>query len=203
MTNATDESSKLLVPDLNEALRFYQKHILEVDRDLVPILESYNFKNVLPDWKFELFAAILVGDRSRKGTLEKEFVKNPNNKRGQKGKKGNSKNGNGPDLLNHEVKARLDGAAFEYQYHRNSWNEKLEEEPKVNHIFISYWDGYQNLDVREISGSELANLFAAWKNIIGDRYQNNFKGRCRLYVPYKLVIDKGKILLKIRDSKPV
>lgn len=202
--NLGAELPTVLVPDLDKAYKTYQKHILEVDQDLVPILETYNFKNAMPDWKWEILAAILVGDKSRKGTLEKEFVKNPNNKKGQKGKKGNSKNGNGPDLMFHEVKARLDGAAFEYQYHRDSWREKLVEEPKVGHIFISYWAGYQDLDIRRVEGSELAGLFGSWKNLIEDKYANtNFNDRCRLYVPYKMAIEKGTLLLRIRDTKIV
>ena len=185
-------------PNLEKAFLFYQKHILEVDRDLVPILNDYNFKNVLPSWKFELFAAILVGDQSRKGTFEKEFSKNPS-KEGR-----NSKDANGSDLMSHEIKARLDGAAFEYQYHRDCWRKKLEEEPKVGHIFISYWEGYQDLDVRKVEGAELAALFASWENIIEEKYsQKKLNDRCRLYVPYKVAVEKGSLLLRIRDAKIV
>jgi len=185
-------------PNLEKAWKFYQKHILEADQDLVPLLDDYNFKNVLPEWKWEVLAAILVGDKSRKGTIERHLAKNPENT--QKGGKGNSKNGNGPDLLKHEVKARMDGMGFEYQYHKNSWKEKLREEPKIVHVYISYWPNYTDFDLRIVHGSKLNDLFQEWEKEITEKFQNKtFEGRCRPAIPYKTAVSRASLILSVRN----
>ena len=75
-------------PDLEKAIEFYQTHVLDCNAQLEPLLETYRFPSRLPFWKWELFAAILVGDVCRSYTNE------------------------GADLTRYEVKSRHKTTAF-------------------------------------------------------------------------------------------
>ncbi|MEM8639910.1 MAG: hypothetical protein AAGG51_14010, partial [Cyanobacteria bacterium P01_G01_bin.54] len=68
------------------------------------------------DW--EVFAAILLNDRARKG--------------------------DGADLEHYEVKSATTGSSFEYQYHRNHGLDKLTDDRSVDHIFVSRSKDYIN-----------------------------------------------------------
>ena len=53
----------------------------------------------------------------------------------------------GPDLGDYEVKSAVDGGSFEYQYHRNSWKEKLAADRHAGHVFIWHWDELSHIEV--------------------------------------------------------
>lgn len=182
--------SEQLKPDLDTAMKFYQKQIIEIDKELFPILEKYQFKNKVPSWKWEIFAAVLVGDKCKIITEGR-----------------NSKNGRGADLTKHEIKSRLNGDAIEYQYHKNSWRDKLEEESKISHIYISYWPEYRNLDVRLIPGSNLTDFFAIWAPKIKLIYENENErensDRARFYIPFKIVCERGTTILSVRNTQVI
>jgi hypothetical protein len=169
-----------VTPNLEKAVEFYQTHVLDCNTLLEPLLGTYQFPSRLPFWKWELFAAILVGDVCRLYTNE------------------------GADLTNHEVKSRLNNQSFEYQYHKNSWREKLAKEPLIRHIYISYWPGFRNLDVRIVNGSDLAHHFASWEPGLIEAYESvTPKQRFRKRIPFKEVVEKGSLFLRIRNGKPV
>lgn len=73
------------------------------------------------DW--ELFASILVRDRG----LPTQ---------------------SGLDLERYEVKSATYRSSFEYQYHRNSWREKLAADRAAGHLFISHQDWLRLVEVR-------------------------------------------------------
>ena len=61
----------------------------------------------------------------------------------------------GPDLGDHEVKSAVDGGTFEYQYHRNSWKEKLAADRRAGHVFIWHRDELTHIEVWFCEGSDL------------------------------------------------
>ena len=200
-----------VAPNLDRAIDFYRKHLLESDRELDPLLRIYNFKSQLPSWKWEMFAAILVGDVGANT--------------------GKAKNGKGADLVNHEVKSALNGNSFEYQYHRKSWREKLARETQIGHLYVSYWPGYGDLDVRFVDGEALVDIFKGWEPKVRAAYETpdgkpktrsrqkkspglegpgllenlseKAEDRCRFSIPYKTIVERGFVILKIREEQPI
>jgi hypothetical protein len=165
-------------PDLEKALEFYQTHVLDCNARLEPVLRTYQFPSRLPFWKWELFSAILMGDVA--GNYSRQ----------------------GADLTKHEVKSRLNKECFEYQYHKNSWREKLAKEPLIKHVYISYWDNFKNLDVRVVDGYQLINHFEKWEPELVEAYEcDKPKQRFRRRIPFKEVVEKGTQLLKIRGGR--
>lgn len=167
-------------PDTEKAVEFYKTHLLQTNGALHPLLQTYNFKSELPSWKWELFVAILVGDiataKSRRGTK-------------------------GADLLRHEVKTAQNGRDFEYQYHKKSWAEKLEKESQINHVYVSYRPEFKDLDVRMIPGKELTHHFEKWRPLIIEAYEcPKPKQRFRKRITYKEVVEKGQMLLRIKNG---
>jgi len=164
-------------PDLEKAIGFYQTHVLDCNAQLEPLLETYRFPSRLPFWKWELFAAILVGDVCRSYTNE------------------------GADLTRHEVKSRLNRQSFEYQYHKNSWREKLAKEPLIRHVYISYWPGFRDLDVRIVEGQDLAHHFTSWEPGLIEAYETDRPSqRFRRRIPFREVVEKGSLYLRIRNG---
>ena len=163
------------IPRVSDAVEFYRVHILKGNSTLAPICERYGCKSHIPSWKWEMFAAILVNDTA--------------------------KGGNGSDLLHHEVKSVKKGNSFEYQYHCNSWKEKLDREYEIDHVFITYEPGYRNVVIRKISGADLATIFDTWRVSVKNAYSNKPRQRCRKSLSHTLVADKGTILLDIEGGK--
>ena len=69
----------------------------------------------------------------------------------------------GPDLAECEVKSAVDGSAFEYQYHRNSWQAKLEADRQADHVFIWHRDELAHVEVWFCEGSALREHFDSWR----------------------------------------
>ena len=103
--------------------------------------------------------------------------------------------GSGLDLSGYEVKSALDGSAFEYQYHRNSWRDKLRADHAAGHIFISHRDELQHVDVRYCAGEDLSPFFDKWKN---ERpYASPTAQRFRRSIPFGWVKEHGTLLLQV------
>jgi len=164
------------------AHEFYYKHIYEDNRDLEVLCERYNFKTRGPyNWKWELFSALLTGDKAKNADM-------------------------GADLINYEVKSAKDTSSFEYQYHPESWNTKLEEDKRVTHLFISYTPKYADIVVRIVPGEKLSNFFQEWGpelttfwvNESAEKISNK---RFRKNIPYTTVCDKGRVICVINATK--
>lgn len=169
-------ASDKVLPNAKLAMEFYREYILQANKGLDPLLSKYKFKSRIPSWKWELFAAILVGDFKKEGY--------------------------GVDLINHEVKSYLWGGAPEYQYHRLSWKEKLEEDKRVDHILIWYKDSLEDVDVYLIHGPLVAGIFESWREDISTSYDaDNPEKRCRKALPKSVIENLGKIILKIRNGQ--
>jgi len=156
-----------VLPDTNGAISFFKEHIVESNKSLVPLLIKYQFKSQVPSWKWELLAAILLGDIQKKG--------------------------NGNDLLRHEVKSSC-SRTFEYQYCRKSWREKISQERLVDHIFISYTKDY-SIQVRRLMGSQLGDIFNSWETQIAEQMSEAPNMRYRRSLSLNYVKDNGELLL--------
>ena len=69
----------------------------------------------------------------------------------------------GPDLGEYEVKSAVDGGSFEYQYHRNSWEDKLAADSRAGHVFIWHRDDLAHVEVWFCEGSALKEQFDKWR----------------------------------------
>ena len=87
----------------------------------------------------------------------------------------------GPDLEDYEVKSALDGGSFEYQYHKNSWKEKLRADREAGHIFISHRDQLSMVEVRYCDGGDMAAFFDKWEG--EEPYSRSSQQRFRRSVP--------------------
>lgn len=161
--------------NIDEAYDYYDKHIHRQRR--FDLLKEHNLSvtGSIPNVDWELFGAILTGDRGKEGY--------------------------GADLDRHEIKSAVSGNSFEYQYHLHGGQSKLNEDKEVNHIFISYSRDYKDVDVRLVSGSELAPIFDGWLPGLIQNYEGaDRKQRYRRSITYHVVKAKGQIIMKIRNG---
>ncbi len=107
------------------------------------------------------------------------------------------------DLENHEVKSAQNQKGFEYQYHKNHWEKKLDGDIKVDHVFISYTLNYSHVVVRLVAGRLLAYKFERWRPLIAKNYEDGVKQRFRRQVTYGEVTRQGHVILKIENGKLV
>ena len=168
----------ILPLDVPTAYWFYKKYLLDAAQDKVEIYQRYGF--VAPavssaDW--EVFVAILVQDRKKPG--------------------------DGADLERHEVKSAGMRSAFEYQYHKDHGLDKLEEDKRVDHVFISYGSRYQDVDVRFVEGTKLAMIFESWRPDLIYTYDVLKRQRYRKSVSMGFVMAQGELLLAIRNGELV
>jgi len=164
--------------DVDRAYNFYKLYLLDWTRGKKALYEEYGFKvegSVLSrDW--ELFAAILLKDRAKAG--------------------------DGTDLEKHEVKSAIYGNSFEYQYHRNHGVDKLEEDKRVNHVFISYSSNYANVEVRLVDSSLLAPIFDSWLIGLITNYGGEIpRQRYRRSISFGMVKRSGILLLQIQAEE--
>ncbi len=167
----------LLLSDLDvlTAYWFYKNYLLDTTRNKSEIYQRYGF--LAPpvsfiDW--EVFAAILLRDRA--------------------------KSGDGADLERHEVKSAGMGSSFEYQYHKFHGLDKLEEDKSVNHVYISYTKGYQDIDVYILQDVRVATIFEGWKSELIANYQAG-RQRFRKSIPAGYVRREGLLILAIREGE--
>ena len=105
----------------------------------------------------------------------------------------------GPDLGEHEVKSAVDGGSFEYQYHRNSWKEKLEADRRAGHVFIWHRDELSCVEVWFCQGSGLDEHFRAWE--AEGPYSAGGQQRFRKTVSAGWVRENATLLLRIADGE--
>ena len=171
--------------EVEGAMRFYLEYILGPVQDKEDIRLEYGFSGgalVSPnDW--ELFAAILI--RQRK-SIEHY----------------------GHDLAGAEVKSAKLGGGFEYQYHLKTGEQKLENDPLVDHVFIVYSEDYQDVTVLVVMGHALRDKFDAWKPQLQANYASRRddsdgagKQRFRRSINHVTVIERGRAILEIRNGQ--
>ncbi len=106
----------------------------------------------------------------------------------------------GLDLEGYEVKSAKDGGSFEYQYHKNSWKEKLDADRSAGHIFISHRDELRQVAVRYCDGNRLAEFFNRWET--EGPYSHPTEQRFRRAIPYGWVRENATLILQIEDGEP-
>lgn len=105
----------------------------------------------------------------------------------------------GPDLADYEVKSAVYGNAFEYQYHRRSWREKLTADRHSGHVFISHRDDLAFVEVRVADGEALSEFFQAWE--AENPYADARRQRFRKSVPFQWVEEHAALLLRIEEGE--
>ena len=129
----------------------------------------------VPSIDWELFGSILTGS---KGTP-----------------------GYGADLENYEVKSATEGNSFEYQYHLHGGISKLDEDMKVDHIFISYSKDYKHVTVRLVKGEDLATEFESWRAGLLENYSGAApRQRYRKSIAFGLIKELGQIVVQIENG---
>ncbi len=161
--------------NIKDAYQYYSKHINRTER--FELLEEHQLPvaGSVPSIDWELFGSILTGS---KGTP-----------------------GYGADLENYEVKSATEGNSFEYQYHLHGGIAKLEEDMKVDHIFISYSSNYRDVTVRLVKGEDLADEFESWRAGLLENYSGDTRRqRYRKSIAFGLIKELGQIVVQIEDG---
>ena len=97
------------------------------------------------------------------------------------------------------MKSAVHGNAFEYQYHRRSWREKLTADRHSGHIFISHRNDLAFVEVRVADGAALGDFFRAWE--AEDPYADARRQRFRKSVPFQWVEEHATLLLRIEEGE--
>jgi hypothetical protein len=158
---------------VEEAFSFYKQFIREYSQNKAAIYARYGFnlQGSVGSKDWEVFAAILLGDRARPG--------------------------NGADLLNHEVKSAVTGNSFEYQYHRHQGLEKLAADQTIDHIFIARNETYTDIEVWRVDREYLAPIFDRWRPELQANYQTDSRQRFRKSIGYGVIRQQGQRLMMI------
>ena len=105
----------------------------------------------------------------------------------------------GPDLGDHEVKSAVDGGSFEYQYHRNSWQQKLADDRRAGHVFIWHKNELTHVEVWFCEGKRLNEIFDAWE---ADKpYSEEGQQRFRKNISAGWVKNNATLLLRIENGE--
>ena len=166
---------------IDEAYKFYKKHIH--DKKKIELLQKHNLRTTgfVPAILWELFCSILTGKKGGGAT--------------------------GADLQGWEVKSSVLGNSFEYQYHLHGGREKLKKDCEVSHLFCSYAPSYEEVVVKVMTGSSLADrYFKKWLPLYEKNYDRTVpdgvrRQRFRKSVAYNCVKNDGKTILKIKDTE--
>ncbi len=105
----------------------------------------------------------------------------------------------GPDLGEFEVKSARDRGSFEYQYHRDSWQDKFAADRRAGHILIWYWEELSRVEVWYCTGTDLEEHFAAWE--AENPYSTQSQQRFRRQVSAGWVRENATLLLLIEDGE--
>lgn len=103
----------------------------------------------------------------------------------------------GVDLSKYEVKSAENGGSYEYQYHKNTGKQKLEDDIRVGHLFFDHRDNLRTVDLRYSSGTKLSVFFTKWLS----EYPDPYPQRYRKNVPFSWVKENGKLLMSLRDGE--
>lgn len=105
----------------------------------------------------------------------------------------------GPDLGDIEVKSAVAGKHFEYQYHRNSWQKKLDADRHSGHAFVWYGDDLHAVEVWYCDGGQLEDHFVAWE---AERpYSEPGRQRFRKQVSAGWIGKHATLLLRVLDGE--
>lgn len=168
---------------IDRAYQFYRRHIY--DEEKIKLLELYNLKvaGSVPSVLWELFGALLT-ECSGSGLI-------------------------GADLQGWEVKSAKEGGSYEYQYHLNTGTSKLKEDCNVNHLFCTYSKTYEDVFVKVIQGSVLADkYFKAWEPYYLKNYdvsidKSQRRQRFRKSIPSGYIEKNGILVMQIEDGNLV
>lgn len=106
--------------------------------------------------------------------------------------------GKGVDLSHHEVKSAENGGAYEYQYHKDSGKQKLEEDAKVAHLFFAHSDNLRKVELRYVHGRKLKEaFFSKWLREFPDPYPQRY----RRSVPFRWVEENGELLMRLENGE--
>lgn len=167
---------------ITEAFDYYDHHINRTERFDIFRERNFPIPGSVPSIDWEVFGAILTGDEKKEGY--------------------------GSDLKHHEIKSAGIGASYEYQYHKNHGEEKLDEDQQIDHVFIEYSPDYLDVTVRWVKSTELAPIFESWREGYKANYEGN-RQRYRKSISLGTVKTKGTVVMRIRggvlaeaDSEP-
>nr|WP_317200191.1 hypothetical protein [uncultured Psychrobacter sp.] len=168
---------------IDKAYQFYTRHIF--DKEKINLLETHNLKvaGSVPSVLWELFGALLT-ERTGSGLI-------------------------GADLQGWEVKSAKEGGSYEYQYHLNTGSSKLNEDCEVNHLFCMYSKTYENVIVRAIQGSDLAeHFFKLWEPYYTKNYdvsieKSQRRQRFRKSISGGYVEKNGTLIMEVKEGKLV
>ncbi|MEK7133790.1 MAG: hypothetical protein AAB804_01830 [Patescibacteria group bacterium] len=159
-----------------DAYNFYKKFIYNEEKQSLFKQHNLPIAGSIPSIDWELFGAILTGD--------------------------DHKTRYGSDLEHHEIKSSVGVSSFEYQYHLHGGIQKLADDMKVDHIFISYSPDYKNIEVRMIEGAALKEKFESWLPGLKANYEGaNRKQRYRRSIAYGIVKRIGKTIMKVEGGE--
>jgi len=164
--------------NIDQAFEFYSKHIYDAEK--IKLLKDNKLKVAghVHSVVWELFGAILTGQKAEGIT--------------------------GADLVGWEVKSAKEGGSYEYQYHRNAHLEKLDEDCIVNHLYCSYSDEYDGLEVRVMKGIDLSDeYFRKWKPLCIRKYSNPDNLRFRKSIGYGHIQQYGLLVLQVSKGELV
>jgi len=162
--------------DVEAAYDFYRKYILLV-QDKAEVYEKYGFsiQRAVGSKDWEVFAAILL--------------------------RGKAKGGVGADLQKYEIKSAVDGSSYEYQYHKNTGLEKLEEDKQVDHVFIARSRDYQDIEVWLVERVFMQPKFEKWQPELIENYKNDLRQRFRRSITHNFVKEHGTQIMQIAQGE--
>jgi hypothetical protein len=162
---------------VQEAYSFYSTYILNYSRNKASVYEQYGFslQGSVGSKDWEVFAAILLNDRARKG--------------------------DGADLENYEVKSATIGSSFEYQYHRNRGLNKLTDDRNVDHVFVARSETYTSVEVWFVERTKMVPTFDRWLPELQQNYETAGRQRFRRSVTYGFVRSQGTRILEISGGE--
>ena len=115
-----------------------------------------------------------------------------------------TKKAKGSDLQNYEIKSsKEEGGSFEYQYHKDGGLDKIKEDKRVKHVFITYSEEYKNISVRIIEGKQLTErYFDVWEKGIQPNYAKGASNkRYRRSISRGFVKKHGRLILEINNEE--
>jgi len=122
------------------------------------------------DW--EVFASILLRDPGKKRAA-------------------------GIDLSQYEVKSAVNGASYEYQYHKNTGKEKLRKDMEAGHLFFDHRNNLRHVDLRYAHGSSMMEFFKKWLRDYPDPYPQRY----RKNIPFNWVKHHGLLVMTLKDGE--
>ncbi len=165
--------------EFQKAYDFYRKFILEHSLEKQAVYEEYGFplQGSVGSRDWEVFAAILLSDKKKPG--------------------------DGSDLERHEVKSATEKGSFEYQYHRNTGQQKLQEDQSIDHVFVWYSSDYSDVQVWliEKTNKELQETFDSWEPELILNYATEEKQRFRKALSRAFIKRNGFCILSIQNGQ--